>query len=376
MPAMSGDSSFDAPESVRKAARERTAELDMQISTLQQSLQLEALLDERRSCEALLDAYKYPILTLPNEITSEIFLSFLPPRPLPVGPLSPVFLCQICREWCALALSTPTLWSAIHIDFEFANRLPQQLRVLESWLDRSKSCPLSVALRGRTMYRMAIFVEALLPHAARWADMQFILPLKDLRLIRGPMPRLRKALIGPHTRLPPGAAPFLPFDQAPNLTNVVIPYLLDPSVIVLPWAQLTTLAGYLHLAVAAEILRQTPRLERATLTFMGSPRPMEPLAIPPMLHLSSLRLRSHGEPFGNIVRLFDALMLPALTFLQLDEHVIDAPGDQGSFIALVARTPRLEKLCVTRSYMPQGFYHDIFPNSSFEIDVEYGDADG
>ncbi|KAJ7280873.1 hypothetical protein C8J57DRAFT_1174466 [Mycena rebaudengoi] len=56
------------------------------------------------------DEYKYPILTLPTEITSEIFVHFLPPYPQcppATGLSSPELLCQICQVWREIALSTP-----------------------------------------------------------------------------------------------------------------------------------------------------------------------------------------------------------------------------------------------------------------------------
>ncbi|KAJ7641164.1 hypothetical protein FB45DRAFT_712335, partial [Roridomyces roridus] len=57
-----------------------------------------------------------PVLTLPNEITSEIFVHFLPPYPVcpPMTGLdSPTSLTHICRQWREIALATPKLWRAI-----------------------------------------------------------------------------------------------------------------------------------------------------------------------------------------------------------------------------------------------------------------------
>ncbi|KAJ7231501.1 hypothetical protein C8J57DRAFT_967491, partial [Mycena rebaudengoi] len=60
----------------------------------------------------------YPVLTLPTDITSEIFTHFLPTYPLCSlinGLLSPMLLGQICHQWRDIALGTPRLWSAIEI---------------------------------------------------------------------------------------------------------------------------------------------------------------------------------------------------------------------------------------------------------------------
>ena len=60
-------------------ARARLSDLDAQISALEISLR--DLRRERLTVQAQLKAYRYPVLTLPYEITSEIFSHFLPAYP-------------------------------------------------------------------------------------------------------------------------------------------------------------------------------------------------------------------------------------------------------------------------------------------------------
>ncbi|KAJ6556844.1 hypothetical protein DFH09DRAFT_890059, partial [Mycena vulgaris] len=54
----------------------------------------------------------YPVLSLPPEITSKIFVMSLPPdrwtEPSPHP--APLLLAQICREWRSISLDTPELW--------------------------------------------------------------------------------------------------------------------------------------------------------------------------------------------------------------------------------------------------------------------------
>ncbi|KAJ7277352.1 hypothetical protein C8J57DRAFT_1024804, partial [Mycena rebaudengoi] len=70
-------------------------------------------LEHRRAViQAELNLYTYPVLTLPPEITSEIFVQSLPSHD-PVVPYpseSPLIFLRICRAWRLLALSTPALW--------------------------------------------------------------------------------------------------------------------------------------------------------------------------------------------------------------------------------------------------------------------------
>ncbi|KAJ6602788.1 hypothetical protein DFH09DRAFT_857437, partial [Mycena vulgaris] len=92
-------------------ARDRVSELNSQIADLQ--LAICALRHEREAIEDQLDVYKYPVLTLPNETVSEIFMHFLPvypDRPAQVELFSPATLGQICGKWREIAVATPSLW--------------------------------------------------------------------------------------------------------------------------------------------------------------------------------------------------------------------------------------------------------------------------
>ncbi|KAF7322296.1 F-box domain-containing protein [Mycena chlorophos] len=97
----------------RALLRNRIAMLDVEIPVLENALK--TLLEERKWAQEQLDAYAYPVLTLPNEVVSDIFLQYIPPypeRPPLLGDASPTNLLQICRRWREIALSTPALWRA------------------------------------------------------------------------------------------------------------------------------------------------------------------------------------------------------------------------------------------------------------------------
>ncbi|KAK6977953.1 F-box domain-containing protein, partial [Favolaschia claudopus] len=83
---------------------------------LQRSQSLSELHEAKAVIQNRLDAFIYPVLTLPNEVVSEIFIQFLPayPKPPPlVGTSSPTLLTHICQKWRAIALATPKLWRVI-----------------------------------------------------------------------------------------------------------------------------------------------------------------------------------------------------------------------------------------------------------------------
>jgi hypothetical protein len=124
------------------ADRARLAELERQILDLERPPSVLRL--ERTAVQERVDSYTYPVLTLPNEITSEIFIYFLPIYPVPpplIGDLSPTLLTHICHQWREIALATPALWRAISL---FGHYLPRNR--ISSMLSRSGSCPLSIQM--------------------------------------------------------------------------------------------------------------------------------------------------------------------------------------------------------------------------------------
>ncbi|KAJ7641211.1 hypothetical protein FB45DRAFT_1124778 [Roridomyces roridus] len=172
-------------QSARAADRARVVELDAQIHELQ--AQIRGLQLEREPCKLRLDSYRYPVLTLPNEITSEIFLHCLPRYPdcLPLD--EPTSLTHICHKWRAIALATPKLWRGLAID-EANNRGG----VVQTWLDRSGSCPLSISLEcvTPTAGSLSETLIAMLLYRERWQHVQLQLRAEEVALIEGPMPLL------------------------------------------------------------------------------------------------------------------------------------------------------------------------------------------
>ncbi|KAJ7156540.1 hypothetical protein C8R43DRAFT_414589, partial [Mycena crocata] len=163
--------------------RARLKGVEAEILQLEQSLRL--LRMERHCIEARLDR-RYPILTLPNEIVSEIFLHSLPTY-LDCRLLSPTLLTHLCHKWRQIALATPALWRAVPLRL-YSN---STMQILASWLARSCSCPLSIKIsRNETNLRDDV-MHALLPHRLRWEYLQLYIEPELLRSI-GPTPLLRK----------------------------------------------------------------------------------------------------------------------------------------------------------------------------------------
>ncbi|KAJ7254928.1 hypothetical protein C8J57DRAFT_1657151 [Mycena rebaudengoi] len=136
--------------------RERRAALaKVRAQILLHEKYLDALEEEEAELEAGLALVTYPVLTLPIEITSRIFLHCLPShgRVSPSPSRAPLVLAQICHHWREVALSTGELWSSLYpsISFGLALAIPSArdhaLRsLIQTWFSRAKATPLSLGL--------------------------------------------------------------------------------------------------------------------------------------------------------------------------------------------------------------------------------------
>jgi hypothetical protein len=225
----------------RAADRPRTAHIEAQIPEPERITG--SLGEEEDSLRGRLATYTYPVLTLPGEIVSEIFVHFLPDFPQyppPIGLLSPYLLCQICRKWRDIALATPALWSVISLSFNKVGRVPQKLRYLQTSIERSGSCRLSLKLG--TTYSLDRQYLAELNHAVinHFHRMEY-LDLYSSPYFEFPtgielsLPFLRGLKLGDSFEAP--AAPLM----APVLHQVVLRRLDDLDNSFFPWSQLTAI---------------------------------------------------------------------------------------------------------------------------------------
>ncbi|KAJ7130372.1 hypothetical protein C8R44DRAFT_872183 [Mycena epipterygia] len=224
------------------ADRAHIAGIDAQILELE--IRIRSLRQERDLPQGRLDAYTYPVLTLPNEIVSEIFVHFLPVyprRPPMIGRLSPASLGQICRKWREITLSTPALWAAITLPLPTEKRDPQRLQLLETYLERLGSRLLSIQLVTYGSRELTSFVQAIAPHSARWEYLDLCIPHNSLRSwnFEGPLPFLWSLKISTwETEDNPALCTF---QTAPLLRSVALQYYYDNYGALLPWHQLTVI---------------------------------------------------------------------------------------------------------------------------------------
>ncbi|KAJ7280816.1 hypothetical protein C8J57DRAFT_1464215 [Mycena rebaudengoi] len=281
---------------------ERISELDARIQTLEEALFAAKL--ERQDLQTHLDAYKYPILTLPTEITSEIFVNFLPAYPAcppAIGLSSPHILVQICRTWREIALSTPRLWRAIEL--RLPTRSPTKpLDLLRTWISRSKNCPLSISLQCSTELLEVDFIQAIIPHSERWEHIDLKLPIESLRLIGTDFPLLRSLTLGPtryaeETGDTDSLDAISPFSNAPILKRVTLSSDFGPYEIQLPWSQLTSISVYFLSPIeCTEILQHSASLGEFRCDYVDGASSMDILPVASLRHLHSLKF---GGGFGH-----------------------------------------------------------------------------
>ncbi|KAJ7641150.1 hypothetical protein FB45DRAFT_862401 [Roridomyces roridus] len=140
---------------------------------------------ERDESQQRLDAYRYPVLTLPNEIVSEIFVHTLPLYPACpplMGPASPIPLAHICRKWREIAVSTPGLWRSICATAYGQVISRKQTEVVRTWLDRSGSCPLSIQIE--TAEDNHPVLQEIHLHRERWEHILEVISAPALQELR------------------------------------------------------------------------------------------------------------------------------------------------------------------------------------------------
>ncbi|KAJ7129124.1 hypothetical protein C8R46DRAFT_681355 [Mycena filopes] len=138
--------------------RRRLVELDAKI--IEQEAVLDALKSDRSAVrQELEDTSTFPILTLPVEITTEIFIWCLPTIEElredhvsrsdgePAEPHAPLTLASCCRLWRAIALGTPFLWATFPLFLKhhsITNPGREDLAAfIHRWLGRAATGPLT-----------------------------------------------------------------------------------------------------------------------------------------------------------------------------------------------------------------------------------------
>ncbi|KAF8207674.1 hypothetical protein K438DRAFT_342392 [Mycena galopus ATCC 62051] len=321
--------------------------------------------DELRSEEILmqqrLQSYIYPVLTLPPEIVSEIFIRVLPPYPRcpPLtGPLSPTSLTHICRQWREIAVSTPALWRAIPLSLSKHLPFERQAHIWDLWPKRSGSCPLSIECDDDEEKRL---LKAATPHRTRWEYLKLRTFGSQPPAIAGGMPLLRHLDLQLYdSEGPPFAANAITFHDLPLLRSAVLDDIATFWVI-LPWAQLTSLAlnrVYLHECVP--ILQQTCNLVHCELHIYSYPGGSGDIVTLP--RLESL-VFNDPSAVTHPTQYLESFATPALCSLRIQEQSLGRKPVH-SLTEFISRSEcKLQEVCITgRRVVARKSYREGLPS--------------
>ncbi|KAJ7641271.1 hypothetical protein FB45DRAFT_1124876 [Roridomyces roridus] len=348
----------------------QTAVARARLSQLATQLPLsDSMVVERETLQQALTDYKYPVLTLPSEVTSEIFLHFLPSYPKRAslnGPSSPSLLLQVCREWRDVKLGhqdTPAVYA-------------RNQRFLVEWLERSKDCPLSGQLSGASRRQIdgskypliATLFDPLLHHTPRWQDMGLELPFQQLQRITGSLPTLRNLYLSLERFDPDqGVKSSQNFAlQTPNLRKLELypGRYFDSFKSVFPWSQITVFSGNLYEHDAAHVLGSVGALEECFINVMDGTTPLSTIAspIPPLHHLNSLSLETYsGGPMADTLVKALAEALPALQNLTVSEFLLGEEDPVGT-LSLMCPPGYTGHITVSDAHREADEYEQAFPH--------------
>ncbi|KAF8151935.1 hypothetical protein K438DRAFT_2026925 [Mycena galopus ATCC 62051] len=333
------------------ADRARVADLDTEILLLECSLA--ALRSQKDQVQQRLDSYKYPVLTLPNEIISEIFVRLLPiyPQYPPFAGLdSPTLLTQICREWRQIAVATPELWRIISFDDDCDSlTFGQRLDLFRIWLTRQIAGPRP-------------------DHFPPWTlgSLDLNLSPSHISVLEGPMPLLR------HLDLTLLDNNIFTISQAPSLRSITLSA-LSPLQVTLPLAQLTTLTlNFVHRYKYVAILQQTTSLVHCELGIAFDEDddlvPGRGIDLP---SLESLALFVDADTATTGYP--DDFIAPALRSLRLVEAFL-GPKPIDRLSSFIAKSDcKLQEVCVIGTTISEDSYRETFPSIhrfSFEKDFD------
>ncbi|KAJ6492290.1 hypothetical protein C8R45DRAFT_193734 [Mycena sanguinolenta] len=280
-----------------------------------------------RRWEALtlkLDNVVYPVLTLPLEITLEIFMHFIAFLGIEGNPM---LLLQICRTWREIALATPLLWSTFNLTWKVddpRDRIPQEVddEFIQQWLQRAEAVPLALGFFGHMAEKWSPHVEGLLfRHAPRIDTLHLdFFAEGGFEWLAEPrqFPALRKLTLACHIGRRSGIPTFV---AAPRLRDVTLRSGVGLRYFVLPWGNLTSVAADgVTTTECLRVLVDAPLLTRCSFQVTVPPEAYNS----PVTHASLRELELRG------CSLLELLTLPNLRTFTLDAQ---ATSDElGKFI--------------------------------------------
>ncbi|KAJ7093664.1 hypothetical protein C8R44DRAFT_989832 [Mycena epipterygia] len=310
------------PSASASSLRHHLAAIDDKIACLEAQLTL--LRSERDVLSRALNSIVYTILTIPPELTTEIFGYCVHDNGCSARAMirNALTVASVCRAWRAIAISSGALWNNIQSLLHFARtNIDSTQKLLEMCLSRSGNLPLDLDLAiWRSSESQSDPIMLLLTqHLSQCVNLRLELD-KTISFpvdhFKGPLCSLKKLDIDrPWSRRIAQQTTITIFLDAPQLREAHIAC-LSLSQISLPWIQLTNLhLRRQSLAQCFDILGQTPILEVLVMDpRLNSTGAQDPITAPPHVlpRLCSIELYARGSEV-----FLQHLTLPILEHLSL-----------------------------------------------------------
>ncbi|KAJ7673777.1 hypothetical protein DFH06DRAFT_1081621 [Mycena polygramma] len=277
-------------------------------------------LQERITAARLLLAeIVYPVLTLPPEITSEIFVQAVNPLDKASSRSAPLLLLRICRLWRTIALSTPCLWAGLNFGFrrDEPTFSAQALgNFAEGWLSRSHDLPVSLGFDYLGAMSEDRVTQLLGAHASRLHHVHIRMSsdaVSGLQRI-GKLPELRSLSFVTYIENLAIFQQVQTFCDAPRLREVALGCGITPHKLLLPWGQITTFSGERFTVTdCRRVLRDLPLLTKCTFTWLVA----EPNAAPVIITHPVLKELTLEGDYADLLRILD---LPTLRQLSIERY--------------------------------------------------------
>jgi len=322
------------------------SQLDLEIKRL--GTVLDKLRHKRDIFQDYIDAHRAllsPIRQLSSEVLAEIFIYCLPSDRNSTRSLSeaPLLLGLVCKRWREVSLSTPHLWTSLHIVIPDTSNIAAlsavaeaRMRGVESWLGRSGTLPLSISVYSiprlhrdhHTARAKAVFgmTERLWKcfafYSSRWQSIELMATTACIPIFSG-LQEMRESF------------PLLETFRFKLLENHPLP----PE---------------LYVFKAKKLGEQAPRLRHLYISHISCDLLTEPSTFP-CARLSHLELFPSPRPHTiTICRALDILsMCPNLVFcgFNINCGLMRGEEEPPSWQSLIS-FPRLEKLKVVMNIYP------------------------
>ncbi|KAJ6561811.1 hypothetical protein B0H19DRAFT_1026608 [Mycena capillaripes] len=333
---------------------------------------------KRAALAADIDAHSAllsPIRRVPDDVLREIFVASLPETNNAVisSRESPLLLCGVTSGWRQVALSTPWLWSSLHLVIPDEPYIKNRSFLIERWLTRSGILPLSLSV-GSSPQTYHNFVsgfsrplfDLLFTVSNRWQAIELMIPRKSLENNYAPfilsptdVPRLTHVKFNARH----GGALYLPFLAAPSISSLSLSYMpgvAEMTSATISWPLLTRLELFsgprLSRGNPLRILERCINLESCTLALAYvDPDPIS-YKVLTLSHLHSLSVTCWDSTVAAF--LLKHICAPKLKSLECFEPV---GLSTFPFSNLLIKATKLRNIAVTGLFTRSAFL-DWFTN--------------